>query len=227
MRKRLVLVGTVIAIMFAGCTFTTDEDETGTLVVNRRTGEVTRVTEDSLLKLPLVNSDTFIVLAGDGDVRDPLIVNQRTGDTVRVMGNSLLRLPLLNDDSFVVASVVEHTAGVSENTLEVTARAKLMTATILWNVVVTPFAALPTSTEYAENFRKLQDRVDQTWPRITVVLKDMDGFTVKRIPVLLHDVTTRIVDGEGEVTGFRYEGTLDESYERIQLVSAIDFEWNF
>ena len=62
---------------------------------------------------------------------------------------------------------------------------------------------------------------------VTLDLRDEAGFLVLPVEIPLSVAATRMLDDEGETSGFMYEGSESLGFDSIRVVSLLDFRWRF
>ena len=62
---------------------------------------------------------------------------------------------------------------------------------------------------------------------VTLDLRDEAGFLVLPVEIPLNVAATKMLDDEGETSGFTYEGSEALGFDAIRVVNVLDFRWRF
>ena len=189
------------------------------------------------LRLSLVVLAGITVLTGCGyqttmDESGALIVNRSDGRAFRAYDSVAIELPRVSLDEQNAGRVVRLTTDIAGERFTVTARAKLMNTFLMWDLRIEPKASMEGGSSTARDdgfdarFTALREARRLAWTSITIDLRDTDRFLVQPIEVKLNSTdATNLVDADGDVYGYMFEGTVILGYEALMQIDTLDVRW--
>lgn len=157
-----------------------------------------------------------------------VVTERQSGKVYRVYDSVVLELPRVPLAEQTTGRVVERDAEIAGGAFRVNARVKLLSTTVLWNLTIKPaHTSADDGARHETDLRRLIALQRSSGNSVTLDLRDEAGFLVLPVEIPLNVAATRMLDDEGETSGFMYEGSEALGFDAIRVVTLLDFRWRF
>lgn len=160
------------------------------------------------------------------------LINQKENKAFIIKNDALIELEktsLASKDG----EKLSQSKTISKDRLNVEAKIKFIDSQAFYILTVSPVLKLIKEDELEvddkSNFEWFETlRTDSSSKKyINIELYDTDGFSLQNQELKIASHATRIVDGSGGYTAYRYEGSINVSPSKAKYIKNIDFTWNF
>lgn len=164
--------------------------------------------------------------------KQQFLLNQKIGDAYLIEDGNLVKLNIVSSATIDNSKIITYNNTIEENKLRIDLKVKLLSGVALYKLTISPTYENQDKQDIVDPkkrdfkwFEKLVSGKD-VYKYINFELTDKDGFQIYTEKQNIQKSYTRIVDSNGQIGGFQYNGNFDIPSILSSIVTNINISYN-